>query len=76
MSNESPLSSSNKSNKQLRQKDGGGISHINPPSLRLNSVTSQNQEGMGGGGADDKGNHYAEVLRINGLLGTTIEDLD
>lgn len=75
MSNESPLSTGNKSNKQLRQKDGG-VSHINPPSLRLNSLTSQNQEGAGAAGAEDKGNHYAEVLRINGLLGTTIEDLD
>ena len=75
MSNESPQSSS-KSNKQLRQQVS---SLINPPSLRLNSLPSQ-APGLEGGGTGGDGNsklgHFDEVKRINGLLETTIEDLD
>ena len=59
--------------------------HINPPSLRLNSLPSQNPatallgdsiSGFGAGDANSKLGHFDEVKRINGLLETTIEDLD
>jgi len=82
MSNESPHSSS-KSNKQLRQQVS---SVINPPSLRLNSLPTQHTQagyqhdstsgGGGGGDGNSKLGHFDEVKRINGLLESTIEDLD
>jgi chromosome segregation ATPase len=54
---------------------------INPPSLRLNSLPVQPPAFLlEGGGAPGDGNsklgHFDEVKRINGILETTIEDLD
>jgi chromosome segregation ATPase len=71
MSNESPKSSS-KSNKQLRQQVSAVI---NPPSLRLN-VQPPAFLHEGGGAGNSKLGHFDEVKRINGILETTIEDLD